>query len=198
VSPLRSVWGWLLKMKNQKTLAALAIMGGGLAAVIGGVWQVYLYFSEKPKASQATTISGGVGAGRDVNVHGPIIQNSPNSKVEQKYYGVSEERFQTLSEELGVTKSALTSFFKILEQKHVPLTDLDSTLREIAQRYKELQVQLAASSSDDATIVALKQQAKAALDNGNFDKAETLLNEASDKDVGAAKALQANANVSST
>jgi tetratricopeptide (TPR) repeat protein len=97
-------------------------------------------------------------------------------------------------EELGVTKAALTSFFKILEQKQVPLTELDSTLRDIAKRYKELQDKLTATSSDDEAITALKRQAKEALDRGEFDKAERLLNEASDTDVAAAKVMQANAN----
>jgi tetratricopeptide (TPR) repeat protein len=190
---LRARWNWLSKSKNQKTLA---FIGSGLIILAGGAWQAYEHWSDNKntsKASQTITVSGGVGAGRDVNVHGPIIQNSPNSNVKQ-YYGVSEERFQTLSEEYGVTKSAITSFFKILEQKQVPLTDLDSKLRDIAQRYKDLQAQLATLSSDDAMVIALKQQAKVALDDGDFDKTEKLLNEASDKDVMAAKALHATAN----
>jgi hypothetical protein len=56
--------------------------------------------------------------------------------------GVSEERFQALSEELGVTHGALRNFFKILEENQVALDDLDHTLREIAGRYNELLQQL--------------------------------------------------------
>ncbi len=193
-----SAWVWLSKKRNQATLA---FIGGGLVVAIGGAWQAYLHFSDKPKEAPAVTAKeapavtasgGGIAAGHDIT--GSIIQTGPNSKAEQHYYGVSEERFQALSEELGVTKGALTSFFKILEQKQVPLTDLDSTLRDIAKRYKELQDKLTATSSDDEAVRALKRQAKEALDQGEFDKAERLLNEASDTDVAAAKAMQANAN----
>ena len=46
--------------------------------------------------------------------------------------GISEERHERLAEEFGVTRSALTSFFNILEQQLVPPEDLDHTLRQIA------------------------------------------------------------------
>jgi hypothetical protein len=35
-------------------------------------------------------------------------------------YGISAEKFQALAAELGVTDTALRSFFTILEQQHVP------------------------------------------------------------------------------
>ena len=65
--------------------------------------------------------------------------------------GISEEKFQALSEELGVQKAALKSFFKILEQQEVPPEDLDNTLRTIAQRYKALNQKLATFTSEDPT-----------------------------------------------
>ncbi len=96
--------------------------------------------------------------------------------------GISPERFEKLVTEFGVTKSALVSFFKILEQKQVPPEDLDSTLREIAKRYKELQAKLtSAPIYDSPKITALKKKAKEALEKGDFDRAEKLLNKAADK-----------------
>ena len=50
-----------------------------------------------------------------------------------------EERHEELAEKYGVTQAAFKSFLKTLEEKQVPLEDLDSTLREIAKRYKDLQ-----------------------------------------------------------
>lgn len=105
--------------------------------------------------------------------------------------GISEEKFQALPEELGVRKTALKSFFKILEQKHVSPEDLDSTLREIARRYKALDKKLATFTSDDPAVKALKDKAKEALEQGDFDRTEQLINEASDKDVQAAREIQA-------
>jgi tetratricopeptide (TPR) repeat protein len=96
---------------------------------------------------------------------------------------VSEAEKTRLAKELGVTESALKSFFKILDQQHVPPEDLDSTLRDIAKRYKDLQEKLQTFTSDDPAVVALKQAASKALNAGDFAQAEKLLNEASQKDL---------------
>jgi tetratricopeptide (TPR) repeat protein len=95
-----------------------------------------------------------------------------------------------LREELGVTDSALKSFFKILEQQQVPREDLDSALRNIAKRYKELQDQLRTFTADDPVVTALKREASKALDAGDFAQAEKLLNEASQKDLEGAQQFQ--------
>src|ERR1700694_5560566 len=101
--------------------------------------------------------------------------------------GISEEQ---LVEELGVTRGALKNFFKILEQERVALEDLDHTLREIAKRYNELREQLLQFSSDDPAVNQLRRQAAAALEAGEFEQAEVLLNRARDRDLEAAKQLQ--------
>jgi len=105
-------------------------------------------------------------------------------------YGISEEKFESLVSELGVTRVALKSFFNILEQQQVPLENLDSTLRDIAKRYKDLQGQLQALTSDDPAAEALKQSASIALDTGDFAQAERLLNEANQKDLERVQRLQ--------
>jgi tetratricopeptide (TPR) repeat protein len=64
---LRSAWNWLSKTNNQKTLVFIC---GGLPIAIGGVWRVYLHFSEKPKETPTSTISasnGGIAAGGNVS-----------------------------------------------------------------------------------------------------------------------------------
>jgi tetratricopeptide (TPR) repeat protein len=104
--------------------------------------------------------------------------------------GVSAEEHRRLAGELGVTQSALTSFFKILEQQQVAPEDLDHTLRQIATSYKDLHVRLQHFTSDDPTVLALEQQARDALEAGEFARAEALLNEASAKDLEAAQELQ--------
>lgn len=69
-------------------------------------------------------------------------------------------REEGLVKEFGITQAALKSFFKILEQNPVPPEDLDSTLREYAKRFKDLQAQLARLSLDDSVVLALKDQAQ--------------------------------------
>ncbi len=53
---LSSAWGWVAKKRNQATLA---FIGGGMVVAIGGAWEAYLHFSEKPKESSTVTASGG-------------------------------------------------------------------------------------------------------------------------------------------
>jgi tetratricopeptide (TPR) repeat protein len=104
--------------------------------------------------------------------------------------GIPEEQYRRLTEELGVTRAALTSFFNILEQHQVPPEDLDHTLRQIAASYKDLHAKLQRFTSDDPAVVALTQQAREALEAGEFAHAEALLNEAAAKDIEAATHLQ--------
>lgn len=173
---LSNPWCWLSDVKHQKTLA---LLGGGLVVIVSGFWQVYTYlsgsgtFSPKP-AQEITAADGGIAAGGDVTAD--VIQTGPGTL--NYYSGISEERFQELSEELGVTKAALKSFFKILERNAVPPEDLDSTLRTIAKHYKELNENLATFTSDDPEVNNLKAQTREAIDLGDFERADALLMQA--------------------
>jgi tetratricopeptide (TPR) repeat protein len=124
----------------------------------------------------------------DGNQQGPIHIEQGNS------YGISPDRFSQLSEDLGVTKVALRNFFKITEKKQVSLYDLDNTLREIAKHYKELMAKVATLNSDDPEVAKLIEQAKQAIENGDFDQAEQFFNQASDLDIKAAQQAQEIAN----
>lgn len=164
MSQLRKSWVWLRNSRNQKTLA---FFGSGLAIIVGAFWQIYPhFFGADTSSSPAPHIT---------------ITNTQ---------GIPAENFKQLAGELGVTQSALKSFFNILEQAQVAPENLDNTLREIAKRYKDLQTKLDGFSSDDPEVATLKRQAKEALDAGNFERAEKLLNQASEKDIQAANELQ--------
>jgi tetratricopeptide (TPR) repeat protein len=104
--------------------------------------------------------------------------------------GISAERFQMLSEELGVTHAALRNFFKILSENQVAPEDLDHTLREIANRYNDLRQQLHSFSPEDPLVAHLKREAADALEAGDFEKTETCLNQASRRDLQIARELQ--------
>ncbi|MGI9072796.1 MAG: tetratricopeptide repeat protein [Bryobacteraceae bacterium] len=102
-------------------------------------------------------------------------------------FGRSEE---SLIEELGVTRVALRSFFKILNERHVPVEDLDSKLRQIAKQTNKTRQELQQFKSEDPFVTDLKKQAGVALESGRFDEAERLLNEAVETDNRTAKMLQ--------
>lgn len=106
-------------------------------------------------------------------------------------YGVSPELFAQYVSELGVTDSALASFFKILEEQQVARGDLDSKLREIAFRHKELLLRFEAVQSDDPEVRSLKVQAKDAIEDGRFAEAENLLAQARERDREAVSRMKA-------
>ncbi|MGX9726119.1 MAG: tetratricopeptide repeat protein [Candidatus Electronema sp. VV] len=116
-------------------------------------------------------------------------QNAIGKQVNN--YGIPPELFAQYVRDLGVTDSALESFFKILEEQQIPRGDLDSKLREIAFRYKELLLRFEAVTSDDPQVQALKEQAKQAIEDGDYDRADALLNQAKERDRAAVATLKA-------
>ena len=100
---------------------------------------------------------------------------------------------ETLGEKLGVTEEAVQSFLTILDQKHVAPTELQEKLREIAHQYQEMQVRLEALDQDDPVIKTWIGEAKTAIDDGNYDEADTLLVQAEQRDLSAARQAAAQA-----
>jgi tetratricopeptide (TPR) repeat protein len=200
---------------------AIALAAAGIGAVVPG----FLLVEWKPKSKYMPYIRAGGAIALFIivyKVNPPALLQPENptsihqGKVEAKSighvnqnFGIPVDEFRKLAEELGVTKhaleeyskkvdvtgSALKSFFKILEKQNVPPEDLDSTLSQIAERYKELQKKLVSSVIiENPEIKALKKKAEEALNEGDFDEAENLLNEASDKGIQCAKNMQEAAN----
>jgi tetratricopeptide (TPR) repeat protein len=139
--------------------------------------------------------SSGIHAGGDVKAIAKaggtaIIQTADGTIVVQQIAGIPPEIHQALAKQLGLTEAALTSFFQILEREQVPPEELDSKLREIAKLQKELERKLSTFTSEDPAVVALKEDARVALEAGEFERAELLQNKASARDVEAAKGMQ--------
>lgn len=125
--------------------------------------------------------TGGSGSGTD---KGTGIGGTANVTIGgTHYYGIPNERFQNLAVELGVTKTALQTFFKTLGEQNVPPDEYDQKLREIAKNYKIVQDELQTYKSGDSEVVALKHQAGEALEAGEIERAETLLQKAWEKDI---------------
>src|SRR5262249_30646996 len=74
-------------------------------------------------------------------------------------------------------------FFRILGEKKVAIEDLDAKLREIAAQHLTLLKETEAQTGDDPQVVALKKQAVAEIDQGNYARAEALLRQAADVDL---------------
>ncbi len=130
--------------------------------------------------------------GKRVNVtqkvrgDGNIFSGTGNVTVN----GIPPALFAEYAGKLAVTDSALASFFKILEEQQVPRSDLDSKLREIAATHKELLLRMETVQSTDPQVVRLKDEARQAIEAGDYAKAEDLLNQAEARDVQAIEQLE--------
>jgi tetratricopeptide (TPR) repeat protein len=98
---------------------------------------------------------------------------------------------ELLRVQLEVSAGALRSFLLNLGEADVPVEQVPAKLEEIAQRYKDLLVQLQKTSSTDPEVQWLKGEARAALDTGDFARAEELLNQAKARDLSAIEQMRA-------
>ena len=98
-----------------------------------------------------------------------------------------ESQVKELSNRLGVTQDALTSFFQILREQNVPLEKLPETLATIAQRFREMQERLAVLNPDDPATRSLIEKARKELNAGHYDQADALLSQAEAAEQAAAR-----------
>jgi hypothetical protein len=114
-----------------------------------------------------------------------VIKDNKNNS-----YGVPYEEYRKLADQLDVTAVALASFFKIMEKAEVPHADLESKLWEIAAPHKELLARLDSVKSEDPQVVKMKQEAKQAVEAGDYAEAEDLLNQAEAIDLKAVEQVE--------
>jgi tetratricopeptide (TPR) repeat protein len=126
---------------------------------------------------------------QEVRGDGNIFSGTGDVTV-NKYYNISEVRFDELKDHLCITDLALRNFFKILEENQVPRDDLDNKLREIAGQYKELLLRLETVQSEDPQVQRLKEEAGQAIEAADYAKAEELLKQAEARDVQAIEQLE--------
>ena len=171
------------RQTRSVTVKAGYIMAAGtvIAAIITGI---FLLVTSQPtiQTTIQTTVSG------QNNITAPNLGSGTVHIT--RIDGIDLKEHRAIAKQLGVTEAALNSFFKILEQQAVPPEDLDNTLHTIAERYKDLDEKLKTFTSDDPIVQSLKEQARQALEDGNFKQVEQLLNEASEKDLRAIQQIK--------
>jgi tetratricopeptide (TPR) repeat protein len=181
VNRLRSACIWLSKPNHQKTLA---FIGGGLAIAIGGAWQAYLHFSEKPKESTTITVSGGgIAAGGNVSATaaagGNAVITTGNVTIgislEQYEAGLKRKEQETRAE-LAQASASDKDKLALLEKE---LTDVQAKLNNpqaALEEYKNKLAQAYRALDDLRQEIPLNQleQAQQALAQGQSGDAEKL------------------------
>ena len=176
---LNDLLNWLLNEENRKLVTWL---GGGLVTIIGGLWTLYTYLYKSPEKSTpapAPITTGDIHSGGDV-----VVGPGTIDKRTYNYAGLTDIE---VAKQLGVAEAAVKNFLKILDQQHVPIAEWDNTLRQLAERYQELQKRAALLAADDPAVRSLQDQARQAIDVADFARAEALLAKAVELDNAAAE-----------
>ena len=93
------------------------------------------------------------------------------------------ERFHALSRELAIKEATLLNFIKSVNPDKADPSNIEKTLRELVDEYREQRERLRFFSTDDSAIGELKRKAQEALDRGELAETERLLNAASKVDL---------------
>ena len=139
------------------------------------------------------TAEHGIAAGRDVNIGGNVILHGwtpvqVKDVIDRK--DAAEQEIRHLSTQLSVTDNAVRTFLSLLAEREVPVENLTLKLVEIAQTHKALLAQVRSAPSDDPRGAELKQQAARAIEQGQYERAETLLTEVRDIKLAAVRRRQ--------
>jgi tetratricopeptide (TPR) repeat protein len=187
--------GPLLNLRTCRVVGVVAISRdlsnetGGWAIPIDVVLRV---FPELVQLNAATTNSSRLWHAALEQRRKNIQENTPGYAILENL-GLSLERFEHLVGELAVTRAALTNFLKALGKGNLVPEDLDSVLREFAAEFNRLRNELQILQSVDPGVNQLKENARLALEQGDFADAESFLNQASDLQAESARRHEATA-----
>ncbi|WP_159105444.1 tetratricopeptide repeat protein [Thiorhodococcus drewsii] len=179
----QSAWEWL--GRNKEWL--FSGLGLSMMVMIGTyAWRFFHDRAEAPQSGDkdhqgATHITQSgfsaegdmVVAGRDIT--GPVQIQKGYSP--QDLHAIFKDH-HALSERLGVTEENIRTFFRILEQGEVPREQWPQRLLDIANRHNEALHRLAALRTQDPQSQVWLDQARAAIEAGDYARAERLLDQA--------------------
>ena len=177
-TPPQKWWDLIRDKINQRTLK---FIGSGVAVLVGGIWTLYTYFSDKdPAPATGPTITasgGGIAAGGNVQVAGRDINIglSP-TEFEEWRHKLKEEALFELSKEFAKERQADQEKIAALELKvQKASADLESP-EEASARYNATLKSAGKSLQELAPGVpeSVLEQARELLFKGDTAKAEQL------------------------
>ena len=181
-----TIWAWLTTDQNAGALSALLAIPPLAPFVVGWLWRRK---SKAPMPDQTggthvSASTGGVGAGGSMT--GNTITTNHGATPDQIaaiFAGVrdlsqsSEAKVIAAADQFGtISREALTSFFTILRHEQVTPEQLTAKLTSVALQYREMVDRLTAleqaAGPDDRPTLA---EARAAIEKGDYGRAERLL-----------------------
>ena len=133
-------------------------------------------------------------AGRDATV---TIQGTSPAQLADIVRAVSEgataplaRQIEDLRSRLGVTEGAALAMLRSLGQADVPVERLPQALADLAEQHKDLLARLRRLDADDPAVAHLREQARDAVERGDYDSADRLLQEAETTDLAAERRMQ--------
>ena len=182
-------WHWWKWIGDQDVQRTLGFLGGGLAAVVGAAWVLYVHFSRKPEKATAavsvTASSGGIAVRGNVTAApGGVINSGSNNTfnigitLEQYDVGL-KRREQEVRAELECADRADSAQITLLEGELAAVQGKQQNLEQSLTEYKRKLVEA------NRALEALKQDlptdqlvhAQQALQKGDSAEAEKLLSD---------------------
>ncbi len=147
-------WDKLLQPKPLLSKPIVMTWGGVVAAVVLGVWLLLgrgCQFGITQVATKDSEANLNVGTGTIEHTYGKNAAELLKS-VTQTNEELCSQQMEMLKKQcdLSATRIAVNNFFKSLGKNPVPVSELDNTLREIAERYNTLEKQVAKDRPSDS------------------------------------------------
>lgn len=121
------------------------------------------------------------------------IHYVPKDSENDKYLKSLETQVSLLQERYKITNSVINNFFEKLNYSNIPFEDWKDELDKFVRSYNEILDQFNQLTSTDPKIVHLQNAARQAIEIGDLESAEMLLDEAFNIDIAAIKKQQKNA-----
>ncbi len=155
------------------TLCSLVLVG----AIAAGECR-----AQEVRAEPGAVAVGGSITDSQINITGIPAEKLPSiiEAATKDWRLLTEQQKQTINDlqkTLGVNGDALKSFFITIGENEVPIEQLPKKLLEIAGRYRDLLAQVRPSPDDGPKAAEIKSAAGQALEAGQFDRADELLDQ---------------------
>jgi tetratricopeptide (TPR) repeat protein len=195
-----SLWPWLKRAKNQKTLT---LIGGGVVGFVLLISTLMSTLVEMGVVGNAAMVAGNGQVSTDdqaatISVHVGGTGNTVTTAGRDQYIGIPPDQlpailaaargdWNALTDEQraivsslegrlgGVPQKAILAFLKAIGETQVPMEQVETRLLEIAENYLRALSQAAPGPGDTPAIIGLKANVRAALEAGELELADKLL-----------------------